>query len=399
MSNSISNKLLSSSEILPTQSTTVGFSVERGVGGDVPDVALRVDEEIIRTERFEVPEGESTVVEFEVDFPEAGEYSVDAQVSDPASLDAFEADGYTVSVSWDNSNARFRDIFIPDEQGMDRSQIEADTDFPWRTVVVCDSTNTPCSTFETALTVDGSTYVEQHDGDSATDFAAGTATVSEGTHTATVELRLASKPSVVLDSATRTIEAVELAPEFSDANHSISTLSIDPGDTITATVDVTNTGTAAGDYTSTLNVGDSITNRETATISAGETVTIEHRVTVDTMGPVGITLDRVTLGVVDVGDPLSADLFEITTCQIVRDSPGDITEPETVELGARVDSSSFEAARVTVEWTVGPYTKTATTTVPANRSSRAATELTIDPSVIGGGTFDVNREIVAIESA
>lgn len=404
MGNSVSNRALNSRSDIPGETTEVTFRVTRGQSADTPVLTLRVNGDAIDTETVDIGPGESADVSFEIVIEDEGEYTIDATVSGAESTSDEIADGYDFGVFWTNADATIENVYIPSFN----QPVMADEEFYFIVEVDCHGVGS-CDDMEIAATANGQTQTFDYE-QNFTDYRAFVyLTLPEGEHTVTFDHRFKGEADAVADTETYTVDAIvdeaddpDPEPRMVTSNYRISSTDIAVGDTITASVDVANEGNATGTYTSELQAYVNISGRggvvseQSVSISPGESVTIEHTYRVDEMGRIGFTLNGRSLDVVEVGDPLSMDLFAIGDCGV--DAPEPIRDTETVDVFAVVESASFDEATVTVEWSVGPFSTTDTQRVPDGGDAEFSGSLTIDPTEIGGGDVDVSVGVVDVTS-
>jgi len=96
--------------------------------------------------------------------------------------------------------------------------------------------------------------------------------------------------SVNGESASLTI----VAPEFQTSNLQVSPSPVTPGETVTITVDVENSGDASGSYTVILTVNGVEVDEETVTVAAGGTETISFSLSEDVEDTYEVEVDGLT---------------------------------------------------------------------------------------------------------
>jgi len=168
--------------------------------------------------------------------------------------------------------------FELDELNIDPDEVEVGESV----FVTVEVTNTGdlAGTAEVELLIDGETE------------ATATKLVSPGATeliTFTVSRDTAGTYEVAVDGLTGSFTVVEPA-EFEVSDVTVEPEEVEPGDTVTISFSVTNTGGVAGTYTAILKINDVEEKSEVVTVEAGETETVTFEVAKDEAGDYGVQI-------------------------------------------------------------------------------------------------------------
>ena len=190
------------------------------------------------------------------------------------------------------------------------------------------------------------------------------------------------------DTHAGTLEVLASADvEVTDA--SLDTEAIEEGESIAATVELTNAGDVDGEITVTVDFGDGTTVDRTVPVAGGATVTetVEH--TYDVAGEYEVTAEGVTAGTVTVSEPSPAELSVVDATL----DPETMLEGETTTVEATVENVGDETGELVVELQLDDavYDSTTVTLAPGE-----AETIVLEATVADAGEYDVSVDEVHV---
>jgi len=314
--------------IVEGETATITATVEN-TGNETGTFTAELEEggDIIDTRDVEVGPNETTTVEFVESFETAGTYDLAVNGVNAGTLDVTEP-----------SSAEF------DVVELTLSETEAVVGETVDVTAEVTNSGDADGAYSAELVIDGTVV----DSQSIDVDANGTATVTftrsfdaEGDYA----IRVGDGPTQGL-----TVTQSQSA-EFSVTDAELSETSVDPGQSVTITATVENTGNEAGTFTAELEEGGDVISTTDVDVAPGETTTVEFVESFETTGTYDLAVNGVNAGALDVTESSSAefDVAELT----LSETEVPAREPVTVtaEIANTGDAGGTYSAELVIDGT------------------------------------------------
>lgn len=179
---------------------------------------------------------------------------------------------------------------------------------------------------------------------------------------------------VEISGLSKSFEVLEevAPPEFEVSNLSVSPSEVEAGESITLTVDVTNTGGETGEKTLEFDINGT-TEVKKVTVEPGETVSPQETITIDEAGSYQVNVEGLT-GDFEALEPAVAE-FEMSDLNI---NPQEVSPEETVSISVDVKNIGNETGTKSIDFYYKGQVKTEEVTLEPGETETVSVSLSFE---------------------
>ncbi|KXB07115.1 hypothetical protein AKJ54_00725 [candidate division MSBL1 archaeon SCGC-AAA382K21] len=308
----VSNLNLSEEEVEVDEKVDLSVDVSNvGEKTGAHAVKLLVNGEPVDSEEVEVEGGDTETVTFEISREEAGTYNI--KISDlTQSFEVLEPAEFEVS-----------NLQVSPKEVEENQRVEISVDVK--------NSGEVEGTKTLDLNVDGSIEKTKD-------------ITLEGEENTTVSFSIHKESpksySVGIEDLSGSFRVLEPA-EFEVSNLSVNSSQVEPGEPVTVSIDVTNTGDLSGDYTIELKIDGTMENSKTVTVDGGKNTTVSFTIEKETSKTYSVEVGNLSQSF----EILAPAEFELSNLQV---SPSEVGAGGAVEISVDVQN----VGEITGEYTV-----------------------------------------------